>query len=293
MARSDTARPKTRLLVVGGSSYVGTACQRALRDSFEVSATSRTGAGGTLALDLGRPEAFDYAAIRPGDGVLVCAAISSPDVCANDHRLAQQVNVTGPKYFAQKTVERGANVLFLSSDTVLGPTEQPADENAPVRPAGAYANMKCEMENFLLAETPAKIVRLSLVMSLQDKFTRYVRDCVRRGSPPSLLHPLYRNAVHLADVTRLIGELLGHWPSHSCRIVHAGGSRCLSRIGLAEQLFGCLGYSGGYAVDRPGAEFYQNRPERIELRSLHLAALLGREPLAIAAGYAGELAHVT
>jgi dTDP-4-dehydrorhamnose reductase len=185
--------------------------------------------------------------------------------------------------------KRGARVLFLSSDTVLGSKDQPADEDTAVNPVGDYAKLKSEMESTLLAEGLAKVVRLSLVISLQDKFSSYILRNVRQGAPITLLHPIYRNAVHLVDVILLFRRLFQEWEAHPVRLIHACGSRCLSRIGVAEQLFECLNYSGKFEVQRPPEDFYCQRPERIMMQSRHLAQILCREPLSMAIGYKMEL----
>jgi dTDP-4-dehydrorhamnose reductase len=284
---ASPARP--RLLIVGGNSYVGAACHQALRRTLAVSVTTRNGAAGTISLDLLQTETFRYDTILPGDTLLFCAAVSSPDVCGNNPSLAHRVNVAGPAFFLRRALRQGARVIFLSSDTVIGPTEVSVDETATPNPHGHYARLKQELEDILLAESAAKILRLSLVVSLQDKFSAYLRQCLREGKTPSLLHPLYRNAIHLSDVITLTERLTTGWDHHSARLIHVAGPRCISRIGLAEQFFECVGYSGLYEVERPTAAFYEERPKKIALHSLYLRSILGRDPISIAAGYGMEL----
>jgi dTDP-4-dehydrorhamnose reductase len=286
---SPETSPRPRLLIVGGNSYVGGACHQALGDAFEIRTTTRQGSNGSLALDLAQPEKFAYASLSPADTVLFCAAISSPDVCGNNPALAHQVNVAGPAYFFRQAGQQGARLIFLSSDTVVGPAEAPADETVAPRPHGKYACLKRELEDLLLAGSTAKILRLSLVVSLQDKFTSYLRKCLRENQPPSLLHPLYRNAVHVSDIAAVTARLATGWSSYPARVIHAAGPRCISRVGLAEQFFEAVGYDGRYTVQLPDPEFYAQRPERIALRSLHFAGILGRDPCSIAAGYRMEL----
>jgi dTDP-4-dehydrorhamnose reductase len=243
-------------------------------------------------LDLLQPAKFAYATITAKDTILFCAAISSPEVCGSNPSHAHQVNVAGPAYFLRQATQQGARIIFLSSDTVVGPTETPADETAAPNPHGNYACLKREVEDILLADSTAKILRLSLVVSLYDKFTSYLRKCLRENQPPALLHPLYRNAVHVSDVAAVIERLTTDWPSHPARIIHAAGPRCISRIGLAEQYFESVGYNGRYLIQQPDAKFFAQRPERIVLCSRHLAGILGREPRSIASGYKLELAQM-
>ncbi len=242
-----------------------------------------------MRLDLSKPEDFDYSVLRPGDTALVCAAISSPDVCGREPALARQVNVLGPDYFVRHAAERGARGIFLSSDTVIGATNQAADESATPSPHGLYGQMKWELEQRLRALPSTKVLRLSLVISLKDKFTSYLRQCLQEGKPPSLLHPIYRNAVHISDVIALVDHLTRHWERSPANLIHVSGPRCISRIGVAESLFECVGYSGPYSVETPPGAFYAQRPERIETKSAHFGSILGRDPVSIGQGYRSSL----
>ena len=85
-----------KLLVCGATGYIGRRLVAAALPRFTaVLGTSSTGKPGTLALDLAQPRAFDQGRLDAGDVVLLTAAISAPDVCANDRPRALRVNVTG------------------------------------------------------------------------------------------------------------------------------------------------------------------------------------------------------
>ena len=287
--KSPASAVRPRLLIVGSRSYIGAACYQALQGTFDIRLTNRDGSNGAAPLNLLQPDDFAYSSLGPRDTILFCAAISSPDVCGSNPAMARQVNVTGPTLFLRRALGQGARAIFLSSDTVVGPTAGFADETVVPKPHGHYASFKKELEDILLAESATKILRLSLVISLQDKFTAYLQQCLHEGKTPALLHPIYRNGVHVSDVVALVRNLTLDWDCHPARLIHVAGPRCLSRIGLAEQLFECIGYSGPYTVEKPAEAFYNQRPERIALQSLHLKKILGREPISIATGYRMEL----
>ncbi|WP_434517227.1 NAD-dependent epimerase/dehydratase family protein (plasmid) [Dechloromonas sp. ARDL1] len=97
-------------------------------------------------LRLDAPADFDYGNVRSGDVALLTAAISAPDICAREHDRAWAVNVTGTSSFIQSVIDRGARVLFFSSDTVYGEREDSFDESAACNPTGEYAEMKREVE---------------------------------------------------------------------------------------------------------------------------------------------------
>jgi dTDP-4-dehydrorhamnose reductase len=160
-----------------------------------VQGLSSSGKGGFPVLDLRQPDSFDIGRLLPGDVVCLAAAISSPDVCAREPEFARSINVVGTSRFVDRALERGARVIFLSSDTVYGERSQPFDESAPCVPAGAYAAMKHEVERQFIDRAGFKILRLSYVVSARDRFTRYLVSCAERGEEADIFDPFVRAVV--------------------------------------------------------------------------------------------------
>ena len=152
-------------LIVGASGFIGKKLLSTLRETRRVSYTSRHGAGDSTALDLQAPEDFNYSLLNPGDTIYLLAAISSPDICRNQPELARAVNVSGTSVFIRRAIDRGAKVIFFSSDTVYGNRSSGFDETAECDPVGDYAKMKCEVEDGFKADNNFKSVRLSYVFS--------------------------------------------------------------------------------------------------------------------------------
>lgn len=265
-----------KLLVVGATGYIGAALMQQAPDGMTVVGTSSRPLDGLLALDLNTPDAFDHGVLAPGDCICLTAAISSPDVCAREHDRAWALNVTGTSRFIAAALERGARVMFFSSDTVYGERPTPIDESAPMAPAGEYAAMKAAVETAFRGQQGFKAIRLSYVFSSGDKFTRYLRGCAARGETADVFDPFLRPVVHLTDVLQGVLALARRWHDAPGQVINFGGPALVSRVEFAAALQQIALPSLAYKVTEPGPEFFIARPRTIHMNSPWLARLIGR-----------------
>lgn len=246
--------------------------------SLLLQVTSRVAREGTIQLDLQHPYSFDYEAIAPGLCVFILAAISAPDICAREYDRAWAVNVSGTSSFIQAVIDRGARVIFFSSDTVYGERKDEFDETAAPNSAGEYAEMKREVEQRFSGNASFKAIRLSYVFSREDKFSRYLAGCAERNEEADLFHPFFRAIVHRDDVVEGALALALRWGEVSEQIINFGGPQVLSRIDFAECLRNEYFHDLRFKVTEPGADFFRNRPRVIAMTSPVFARLLGRPP---------------
>ncbi|MEZ7196969.1 NAD-dependent epimerase/dehydratase family protein [Pseudodesulfovibrio karagichevae] len=280
---------KIRFMISGNTGLVGGALRRFLSPRHQVLALSRDCSGdqGCVPFDLRRMADFDFSRIGGGDVVAHAAAISSPDYCAEHPDRARSVNVDGTIAFIEGCRRRGARVLFFSTDLVLG-SGRGLDEDSPYRPVGEYAAMKQEVENYFASDEGVKVLRLSYVVSVRDKYIRYLAACAGRGEVAEVFDPLCRSAVALRDVCRAVEEIAGRWGELDWRSVNLCGPQLLSRRDLAEIFKRTVDPGLEYTVVHPGEDFFLSRPEVVELTSNRLRDLLGRSPLRIEEALAAE-----
>lgn len=265
-----------RLLVVGANGYVGRPLYERARSCFDVSGTSSTGAGGLLPLRLESAGEFDYQQVDSSTAVLLTAAISAPDVCAREFDFAWAINVTATSEFITRVLDRGARVIFFSSDAVYGERPDAFDEQAICSPMGEYAVMKHEVEQRFAEEPFFKTIRLSYVFSSDDKFTKYLAGCAQRNEEAELFHPFFRAIVHRGDVVDGALALAQRWNEFPQRIINFGGPDILSRVDFAECLKKSYLSELRYRITEPDEEFFRNRPRTIAMKSVVLPQLLGR-----------------
>ncbi len=266
------------VFVVGARGYIGSALFASAYKAGPVIGTSSSDGNDLLRLRLDAPSEFDYGKIRPGDVVLLTAAISAPDICAREHDRAWAVNVTGTSIFIRSAINRGARVVFFSSDTVYGEREDEFDETAKSNPAGEYAEMKSEVENRFSGTASFKTIRLSYVFSFEDKFSSHLVRCAERNEESDLFHPFFRAIVHRDDVVEGALTLALHWDEVPEQIINFGGPQVLSRIDFAECLREAHLHNLRFRVTEPGVDFFKNRPRVISMISPVFTKLLGRPP---------------
>jgi dTDP-4-dehydrorhamnose reductase len=264
------------LFVIGASGYVGKVLIKSAGSNYMVYGTSTNGGNGLLRLRLDMPSNFDYRKIREGDFILLAAAISSPDVCTRERDFAWNVNVSGTKSFIAKAIDRGARVVFFSSDTVYGECANPFDEMKLCSPIGLYAMMKHEVEQHFMNEPNFKSIRLSYMFSIDDNFTRYLVRCAQDAEIAEVFHPFYRSIIHRNDAVDGILALVEQWDNTKDKVINFGGPQIVSRVEFAECLRSIKLKSLRFKMLQPDEIFFKSRPRVIAMTSPQLEKLLGR-----------------
>ena len=267
--------------IIGADGYIASCLLPRIPKNIRVVTYTQSGAENSKKLELTDLMDRDFDGIKPGDYVVFLAAISSPDVCRDRYDFAYSINVTGTKKFIAECVARQANVLFFSSDVVIGATMTAADENVQPHPFGNYGAMKREIEEIFAHEKRVKVFRLSYVFSRQDKFMSYLNGCAQRGETADVFSALYRSVVYLGDVLDAILALADSFEAWENHIFHICGTQLLCRSDLAAIFQEKICPQLKYVTSVPDAAFFEARPNVIEAKSLYLQKLLHREPTKI------------
>lgn len=146
-----TTRPAHRILVTGGTGFVGTALTRflaATRDNCDVIALGH-GDDQQRSIDLRDREAVDalIADVRP-TAVIHLAAIAAPAEARNAPRAAWEINFNGTMNVADAVMRfvPEARFIFAGSSECYGASFNQAsgavDEDTPLRPMTVYAATK-------------------------------------------------------------------------------------------------------------------------------------------------------
>lgn len=264
---------KTKL-IVGGSGFIASH----LLEREDYICTSRSKEEGTILLDLCNPANFDYSVITEDTIVLMLAAISSPDECANNYKEAFDINVKGTIDFIQNVLNKNGKVLFFSSDVVYGGGESAKNENSCLNPVGPYAEMKTLVERNFLGESNFKVFRLSYVFSNEDKYFQYLLNTYKKGGVAEVFDPFDRSVVHLDDVIEAVLQVSAKWGELDFNIVNLCGPSLVSRKRIAQLFKEELGEGFNYSVVIPNEDFFVARPKVINTTSLNLKKVLCREP---------------
>jgi dTDP-4-dehydrorhamnose reductase len=269
---------KPRLWVVGARGYIGNEILNAAQGRWKVFATSSSKENEFQFLRLDSATDFDYGLIRAKDVVLLCGALSSPDICAKEFNRAWAVNVEGTSIFVHNALLKGARVVFFSSDTVYGESKENIDESSICKPSGEYAGMKREVEQRFAGNASFKTIRISYVFSREDKFSLYLGKCAKNKEEAILYHPFYRSVVHRADIVEGVLELAARWEDFTEPIINFGGPDVISRVEFTQCLQKIFYHELSVSIVEPDDTFFSSRPRVIAMKSPVFCRILRRSP---------------
>ena len=145
--------------------------------------------------------------------VIWLAAIVGDGACEVNPETTVAVNQTAVKWLSENYDGR---ILFTSTCSVYGASDDPVDENGVTNPLSLYAKTKLAAENFLWGNK-ATIFRLGTAFGLSDTYSRPRMDLVANQMPVSAVTAgkltLYggdqwRPMIHVRDIAAAITRWL-------------------------------------------------------------------------------------
>jgi dTDP-4-dehydrorhamnose reductase len=246
-----------KALVIGGDALIGRALSTALErmEANVVRTTRRVArAEGWLHLDLALP----LPTLPTFDVAFFCAAMTRFADCRTMPQLAELVNVQAPVELAERMVDRGSRVIFLSTSAVLDCKQPRMRADQPYSPRGAYGAQKAEAERAFLAFGPrATVLRLSKVLTPADaRIGKWTRD-MRAGRA---VHAFDDHRISPVAEEQVVTALLAvadkgeggiYQVSARDDVSYADLARCVARrIGADESLVqACPASRGGIPAD--------------------------------------------
>lgn len=267
---------RMKIAIVGSSGYIAKHLMAAFTSQIPQCEIVKIDIVGDvdLPLQLTSPEEFDYDKLKGIDFIIFTAAISGPDMCANEFEKCWDINVTGTSYFIREAIMRNVKVLFFSSDAAFGDIPGHIyDEDSETQAYTAYGKMKKAIEDEFKTSPFFKCIRLSYVVSANDKFITYCLNCIRKGETADIFHPFYRTCTTVSDVIKAIVWLLNNWKNFKSFVLDVTGTELVSRIRMADELNRYFDNKLKYVVSKPDESFFQNRPKVTQMKSKYLYAL--------------------
>lgn len=253
--------------IVGSSGYIAGYLLKKFENVLKIDQTPES----DVHLNLAEAEKFDYSVLDGVDYVIFTAAISGPDMCANDYETCWNINVTGTKYFIKEAISRGCRVLFFSSDALFG--DIPGEiytELSDTKAQTPYGRMKKAVEDCFKNVPNFKAIRLSYVVSKNDRFVSYCLKCMNTGETADIFHPFYRNCITVSDVVNTVEWLINRWDSYEPQLLNVAGRELVSRVRIADELNRLYEDKLKYVITSPSEDFYKNRPKITQMKSLYI-----------------------
>lgn len=259
-----------RIVLVGSSGYISGFIIKRFADNNQIIRIDKNG-DTDYYLDLEKADDFDYEVLNGVDQIIFPAAISSPDLCEKEYEMCWRINVEGTSAFISNALKKNIRVLFFSSDAVYGDyPDLVFDENSETKASTAYGKMKKEIEDRFKEDSNFKAIRLSYVVSLKDKFTKYALSCLKSGEVCEVFDPFYRNCITINDVLDCIEYLIDNWNSYKPSFLNIAGTDLVGREDIVKELNKVFDNGIKYKVLYPGDDFYNCRPKITRMKSLYL-----------------------
>lgn len=171
-----------KILLTGASGQLGSECRAVLENDYQVLAPDR--------------EEFDITSwdlvitgiceLSP-DIILNCAAFTKVDECEKQRKLAERINVEGPRNLAQGAARYDKMIVQISSDFVFNGRKrlpQPYFEDDPMLPISHYGHTKMESEMAVKQNASNYIILRSgwlYGVTGDSSIKRILRSALRRG----------------------------------------------------------------------------------------------------------------
>lgn len=263
-----------KVALVGSSGYIAGylikrfTTEKVITDIFKIDKDDNA----DFYLDLENPSEFNYSVLEDMDFVVFMAAISGPDMCARDYDRCFKINVIGTNYFIDKALENNCKVLFFSSDAVFGYEPRTIyTEDSETKAYTSYGRMKKAVEDEFKGNSLFKAIRLSYVMSANDRFTSYCLSCIKKGEKADIFHPFYRNVISVSDVEDTVLYFANNWDKYECSFYNVAGNELVSRVRMADEINRFYEGKLDYQISAPGSNFFENRPAITQMKSIYNA----------------------
>jgi len=223
----------TRLLITGGSSYLGRHLTPPAAVGRQVTYTYYThdplNLPGGVRLDLRDATAVTDLIRRTRPEAIIHTAGSNR---VDD---MHTVIVAGTRHVAQAAEAVNARLIHLSTDVVFNGRCAPYRESDPPTPLHAYGQAKAAAEEIVRTYSNHVIIRTSLIYGLEqmDRGTAWIAGALRAGQPVTLFTDQMRNPVWVQTLCQACLELAG---ADFVGVLNVAGRQALSRADFALRL---------------------------------------------------------
>ncbi|MFN2135081.1 MAG: SDR family oxidoreductase [Candidatus Promineifilaceae bacterium] len=216
----------TRLLITGGSSYLGRHLVPLAAPNFQIGYTYFTGdplpaAGGRQLNVLDREAVHElFQQLQPEVVIHTIRSNRVPEM--------ETVITVGALNVSAAAQAIGARLVHVSTDVVFDGQHGPYTEEAPVSPIHAYGRAKVEAEQIVAAHRDHVIVRTSLIYGLHtmDRGTAWIVETLAANKPVTLFTDQLRNPVWVESLSLACLELAGN---EHVGILNIAGGQALTR----------------------------------------------------------------
>ncbi len=226
-----------RMLITGGSGFVGTYLMSRAVEKFKVYSTYNTHATSdprvsAITMDLTNKELIlsTLNHIQP-EIIIHTAAISKPDVCEKYRDMTEKVNIQATEILADWAKKHDARFIFTSSDMVFDGRQGNYSETDSPNPLSFYGETKARAEQKLMEmEFNCAIARVALVYGIgkshHSNFFHSMVKHLQQGEKVNLFHDQFRTPIYVENLAEVLIDLA---ENNHIGLIHLGGEERISR----------------------------------------------------------------
>jgi len=140
--------------------------------------------------------------------VFFCAGISSIRICEENPRLTYLVNVTNTIKLIERLVQKGLNVIFLSSNMVFDGLSPYATVNQYPNPKTEYGRQKFDAENMLLKlGSLVSIVRITKIINLKHRLINNWVNSLKRKEIIFPFEDMFLSPIHTSTLVEILSNI--------------------------------------------------------------------------------------
>ena len=179
------------------------------------------------------------------DVIIPLAAIVGFPACAQDPKLAKEINLQQMVNIVKFTNGKGKKILYPNTNSGygLGAGQLECTEESPLTPISVYGQTKCEAENFLRTSTDAIVFRLATVFGVSPRMRTdlLVNDFTYKAITDKYIvvfeKSFKRNFIHIQDVANVFLFMLENYDKYKGEVFNVGLSNAnLSKQELLEKI---------------------------------------------------------
>jgi dTDP-4-dehydrorhamnose reductase len=284
-----------RILVTGGSGFLGRYVTEALKERYTVLGTyhSQTQVRDTcelIRLDLTEADTVQeaFTTFHP-DVVVHTAALSDVDACERHPDAAHRVNIQGTEAVARGAVAVGARLISISTDQVYDGVKGLYDEADVPQPLMVYGRSKLEGERRAAAIcSQTVILRLALMYgwgsSPRLNFVDWLVQRLREGQEVSLFTDQYRTPLYVVQASEVIMRLIDVPEVHGT--FNLGGGERINRYAFGLTLCAVFDLPNALlkSIEMGSIMGLAARPRDCSMNSARISGLLQITPLTVEEG---------
>lgn len=259
---------RKKVLITGGSGFLGQYLNIALNKDFEILSIFRTNPGNctdfrSALLDIRNQNALRSVLnnFQP-EIVIHTAAYSTPDICNKTEKSEViDFNINFVKALSILCNDFKSKLIFTSTDLLYQSSDSLIDENGKLNPKSLYAETKAQAEEVIRnSSNDFLILRTSLLYGIGLNHTRThfqnMLEALENNQKVNLFYNQYRTPLEARDGARIICELLKK--NISNEVINFGGPERISRFAMGELVCGIFGFDKANLVKTDGKEMLKD-----------------------------------